>query len=122
MGSTALWGNTVHPNTRKSIQLIEIAECSQVAPYHHKPIWKVKSSTHCQCFLKLNHSYFKMSHCAFNGISDSYRQCKVASKVPKSAVCYVRHTFESHFVFLLVHFFLLSYAVEQIFWKLVTFR
>ena len=47
MGEHRPLGNTVHPNIRKSIQPNEIAECSQVALYHRKPIWKVNVSMHC---------------------------------------------------------------------------
>ena len=40
-------GNTAHPYIRKGVQLIEIAEYSQMAIYYQNPIWKVKSSRHC---------------------------------------------------------------------------
>ena len=40
-------GNTDHPDITKSIQLLDITECSQVALYHQNPIWKVNLSMHC---------------------------------------------------------------------------
>ena len=46
-----------------------------------------------------------MSHCAFYGTSEGYREFEWASQVPKSAVCYDRHTVETFRVFTLTVFF-----------------
>ena len=47
-----------------------------------------------------------MPHCAFYGISESYRGCEWNSKVPKSVVCHERHTLERCLTFLLLQFFI----------------
>ena len=102
----SLWRTLPTPISEKeNIEHTEISVWFQPSLYHRKPVWKVSLSADCECFRKLVSFYFKMSECAFYGISESYRECQWDSRVSKSAVCCDRQTLDRHLAFLLLQFF-----------------
>ena len=105
MGSTAVWGTLPTPISEKAFNLMKWLDAPRQYLLHHKKaIWKVNLSMHCKYYRKLSHFYFKMPHCAFHGVSKSYRECEGASKVSKNAVYYYCHIVEGPVMFLLLQF------------------